>query len=120
MRTGRFIKTVVNGSEQFYQTDNCETLLNSKNLQEVGNLAESGKNVYPDDLAVAYTTITPEFEDGGRIYYTNDTVIIKFSIADADLLLQAASDKLKLDVRVPKYQATTKQSTQPLPDVIIK
>jgi hypothetical protein len=82
MKTGRFINTLQNNVLAYFQTSNCAKLLSQENARTVWNMKQSGANYFPDDLAVAYSEVWPEFDKAGRIIMANDTVIVKFEASE--------------------------------------
>ena len=121
MKTGRFINKLRNNILAFYQTDGVESLLNKRNFEEVWNMRQSGKTVFPDDLAVASTIIKPEFDNAGRMIYANDTVIVKFDYSDTPAILDALlKDGMQLNSRLDAYQSKNGfELRNPLPTVNI-
>lgn len=123
MQTGRFISKLVDDIEQNYQTKDLENLLNNKNLAEVWNLANEGAGIYdrvfPDDMAVTRTVITMDVDNSGRLYYNNDTVIVKFTGTDRELILEALKDKLQLLERMKTVQNNSMEHTHPLAPIQI-
>lgn len=82
MKTGRFINKLHNDILAYFQTQDCDQLLTDQNFKALWNTNQSGTYAFPDDCAFAYTTITPEFDSGGRMILANDTVIVKFEPDD--------------------------------------
>jgi hypothetical protein len=119
MKTGRFINKLNNNILAYYGTEDYHLLLNKKNMQTVWNMTSSGENVFPDDLAITYTTITPDF-DGSRVIYANDTVILKFDYTDTEFILQTLKDKLDLINRMQTVQAKNGfELKNPLPNITL-
>lgn len=117
MKTGRFINKLTDNILAYYGTQDFHTLLNKQNMQTVWNMTSSGENVFPDDLAITYTTITPDF-DGSRVIYANDTVILKFDHTDTAFILQTLKDKLELIQKMQAFQSKNGfEYKNPLPPV---
>ncbi len=126
MQTGRFINKLADNVLAYYYTPNYEQLLTKQNLEFVWNQTQSGTNIFPEDLAITYTTITPEF-DGSRLILANDTVILKFAdseltkfLVDSEkkILLDRANATLNLPSRVQAFQKNNGQAlSNPLPEV---
>jgi hypothetical protein len=113
MQFGRLINKLHNNALANYQTENFEKLLNSKNMQAIWNANQPGANFFPDDYAISYTALTPEFDAHGRMIIANDTVIAKFDRTElTDLLLpnevqallQRALNSYQLVNRIATYQ----------------
>jgi hypothetical protein len=119
MKTGRFINKLNRNVLAFYQTDNVENLLNKKNFEAVWNMQQSGKTIFPDDLAVASTVVKPDFDNAGRMILANDTVIVKFDYSDTQSILQALmGNGMQLNSRLDSYQAKNGfELKNPLPPV---
>jgi len=80
MQTGRIIHTTINGRDQILESANVHQLLNDKNYEAVANLFQSEMNKLPEDHALTYTFVTPDFEEStGRSFYKVDTVICRFT-----------------------------------------
>lgn len=121
MKTGRFINKLTNNILAYYQTNGVEALLNKKNFETVWNTCESGKTIFPDDLAVASTVITPNFDNAGRMIFANDTIIVKFDYTDTQTILQALmGNGMQLNNRIDTYQAKNSfELKNPLPPVTL-
>lgn len=118
MQTGRFINTLTNNVLAFYQTDKCGELLNKDNLTTVWNMKQSGFNVFDDDLAIANTIITPEFDDAGRLILANDTVIVCFTPEELLHLIVNVVDGLDYRKQIEVYQQNNGVAlSNPLPEV---
>jgi hypothetical protein len=119
VKTGRFINTLSRNVLVNLETDGVEYLLNKKNYEAVWNMTESGKNVFPDDLAVTSTIVKPVFDNAGRMIYANDTVIVKFDYSDTqNILLALMGNGMQLTSRIDTYQAKNGfELKNPLPQV---
>lgn len=88
MKAERLIHTTVNGSDKLFATDNYMKTLNSQNTQESANCTHQAPLYFADDLAVAQTTLVPDFEEStGRMFTRTDSVIIKYDSNDLVALL---------------------------------
>jgi hypothetical protein len=117
MKTGRFINKLTNNILAYYGTQDFDKLLNKQNMQTVWNSTTSGENIFPDDLAITYTTITPDF-DGSRVIYANDTVILKFDYTDTPFILQQLKEKMNIIGKMQTYQGKNGfEYKNPLPQV---
>jgi hypothetical protein len=120
MKTGRFINTLTNNVLAFYQTDKCEELLNKENLITVWNMKQSGFSIFDDELAIANTIITPEFDDAGRMILANDTVIVRFAPEELLHLLLSVMDGQDYRKLIETYQQNNGGALcNPLPEVVL-
>lgn len=127
MKTGRFINCLDNNNIlQYLGTQDYYNLLSKQNMQLVWNMTASGENIFPDDLAIVNSIVTPDF-DGSRVIHANDTVILKFEPTELfnfltpdekNILLQRANQTYSLTAKMAAYQNKNGfEPKNPLPPV---
>jgi hypothetical protein len=127
MQTARIVHTTVDGRDQLFQTE--ETLLNKTNLDAIYAVIEPNISLFIDDLAIAYTVVTPDFEESGRQFWRVETLIGKFESSELtellspnekQALLNRANEKLNIINRMQNYiQNNGVVLCNPLPEVKI-
>jgi hypothetical protein len=117
MQTGRFINKLENDVLTYYQTSGLENLLTPQNLKAVWNINEQGEyfQCFPDEMALALSSVTLAVDSGGRQIVNNDTVIVKFDFSDRETILGAL--KYSLLPRMKQVQNNGEELKNPLSEV---
>jgi hypothetical protein len=122
MIVGRLINKLENDDIlHWYQTKDVEYLLSKNNLEAVWNIGRvegegTHTRLFPEDMAITRSVITVNWDSSGRICFDNDTVILKFTTDDQQLLLSVIIEKLNLFDRLTKIQeAPMEELHNPLP-----
>lgn len=130
MQIGRIIHTTIDGRDQILQTAEADKLLTADNYTAVSNLTQPEIREFPEDYAVTYTSVTPEFEEStGRMFYKNNTLIAKFTplelfsflkVEEVAKLLNRAKERTNLFNRMVKTSQNDGVALcNPLPEVIL-
>lgn len=115
MKTAQFVKGMINGVEEFYESPNILTLIPYEKLQLLMENTKLGftKKIFLKDYAVALSYVQrAEADSLGRDGFVNHTVIVKFDEAltidgivyrvDAEAFKQAAYNG-ELNFHMPAF-----------------
>jgi len=111
---GRIVHAVKNGSDKVIQTPNLQSLLTKQNENALTASLTAQVNFLVDDLAIACTSVIPEFEEQtSRITQKIDTIIVKFqhslltkilSVNETEALLQRANVHYTIIPKILQFQ----------------
>ncbi len=119
MQTGRFVNKLENDALAYYQTEGVENLLSKETLAKVWNINTPGEyfQSFPDEMALALSTVSHTTDSGGRSIVNNDTIIVKFDFSDREIILEALKNHLSLLPRMKQLQNNGEELKNPLTEV---
>ncbi len=126
MIVGRIINRLENDTLHYYQTKDVEYLLSKNNFEQVWNIGKiegegTHTRMFLEDMAIARSVITVNWDESGRRVLDNDTVILKFTVDDQELLLNTIVQKLDLFGKLTEIQNVPLESVSnplPVPEIV--
>lgn len=108
MRKGYFCHVLRNDILETDESDNLVTLLKKENLNKLWSFnRENGDGVYvngfPDDMAVAVTSIKTVFDSDGRLFRENYTRIAKYDAKDSEVILNLIIENTDIIEQLTAY-----------------
>lgn len=125
MIVGRIINRLEDDVLHYYQTKGVEYLLSKENFEQVWNIgklegAGTHTRMFLEDMAISRSVITANWDSSGRLVLDNDTIILKFTVEDQELLLTTIVQKLNLFDKLTEIQnAPLEAFHNPLPNPTI-
>jgi len=92
MRTARYVSKLVDNIERNYSTKTAVSeLLSPSNFKVINSHMQEGSgkyfDVFEDDMAFAFTLVTPAVDDDGRWFSEVDVLVAKYDKSDRFVIL---------------------------------